>query len=135
MTIALPKNKFTAYSWVIMDIIDRGWMSKGELETNIGCWVHLEQVIPFTHHFLSRLCFLLWCSEKKRKVAINEQCKADLEFLQTALEKCRDGVDLNSIAYRHPTHTYRSNSCPADLGGYSDKGFAWRYYLDRHLKF
>ncbi len=116
MMIALPKNKFIAYSWAILDKIDRGWTSKGELETNIGCWVHLEQVIPFIHHFLSRLRFLLQYSEKKRKVAINEQCKADLKFLQTALEKCRDGINLNSIAYCRPTHVYQSNSCPASPG-------------------
>jgi hypothetical protein len=90
MRIALLKNKFIAYSRAILDMIDWGWMSKGELEMNIGCWIHLGQVIPFIHHFLSRLHFLLWSSEKKRKVAINEQCKADLKFLQTALKKCRD---------------------------------------------
>jgi hypothetical protein len=106
MTIALPKNKFIAYSQAILDMINQGRTSKGELEMNIGCWVHLEQVIPFIRHFLSRLCFLLWRSEKKRKVAINKQCKADLEFLQTALKKCRDGIDLYWIAYRRPTHTY-----------------------------
>jgi hypothetical protein len=101
---------------------------------NIGCWVHLGQVIPFIHHFL-RLHFLLWHSEKKRKVAINEHCKANLEFLQTALKKCWDGIDLNLIAYHGPTHAYRSDSCPASLGRYSNKGFAWRYYLNPHLKF
>ncbi len=116
-------------------MIDRGWTSKGELETNFGCWVHLRQVIPFIHHFLSRLCFLLWHSEKKRKVAINEQFKADLNFLQTALKNSRDGVNLNSIAYHCPTRAYQSDSCPAGLGGYSDKGFAWRYCLDPHLNF
>jgi hypothetical protein len=86
MTIALPKNKFIAYSRAIWDMINWGWTSKGELETNIGCWVNLGQVIPFIHPFLCRLRFLLWSSEKKRKVAINEQCKANLEFLQAALE-------------------------------------------------
>jgi hypothetical protein len=121
MTIALPKNKFIAYSREILDKIDWGWTSKGELETNIGCWVHLEQVIPFIHHFLSRLHLLLWRSEKKRKVAINEQFKADLEFLQTAVKNCRDGIDLNLIAYRCLTHAYQSNSCPAGLGRYSDE--------------
>ncbi len=52
-----------------------------------------------------------------------------------ALKKCRDGIDLNSIAYRCPTHAYRSDSCLAGLGGYSNEGFTWRYYLDLHLKF
>jgi hypothetical protein len=36
MTIALPENKFIAYSQVISDMIERGWTSKAKLETNIG---------------------------------------------------------------------------------------------------
>jgi hypothetical protein len=38
-------------------------------------------------------------------------------------------------AYRCPPNVYRSDSCPAGLGGYSHKGFAWRYYLPKDLKF
>ena len=134
MTIALPENKFIAYSRAISDMLERGWTSKAELETNIGRWVHLGQIIPFIHHFLSRLRSLLRRLENNRRLNINEQCKADLEFLQTALEKCRNGVDMNTIAYRRPTHAYRSDSCPAGLGGYSDEGFAWRYYLPPDLQ-
>jgi hypothetical protein len=59
MTIALPENKFIAYSKAILDMLDQGWTSKGELKMNIGRWVHLGQITPFIHHFLSRLCFLL----------------------------------------------------------------------------
>jgi hypothetical protein len=73
--------------------------------------------------------------ENNRRLNIAEQCKADLEFLQTALEKCKNGVDMNTITYQQPTHAYRSDSCPAGLGGYSDEGFAWRYYLPPDLKF
>jgi hypothetical protein len=42
---------------------------------------------------------------------------------------------MNSIAYCRPTHVYRSDSCLAGLGGYSDEGFAWRYYLPLELQF
>ncbi len=97
--------------------------------------IHLGQIIPFMHHFLSRLHFLLQHSEKKRKVENNEHCKADLHFLQFALKKCQDGVDLNAIAYRRPTHAYPSDSCPAGLGGYSNKGFSWRFYLEPKYQF
>ena len=45
------------------------------------------------------------------------------------------GISLNIIVYRHLTHVYRSDSCPAGLGGYGDSGFAWRYYLPPHLQF
>jgi hypothetical protein len=56
--------------------------------------------------------------------------RADLHFLQFALMKSQDRVDLNRTAYRRPTHMYQSNSCPPSLGGYSNKGFAWRFYLE-----
>jgi hypothetical protein len=36
MTIALPKNKFIAYSKAILNMVNRGWTLKGELEMNIG---------------------------------------------------------------------------------------------------
>jgi hypothetical protein len=42
---------------------------------------------------------------------------------------------MNQIAYWQPTHVYPSNSCPAGMGGYSNKGFAWRLPLDDNLKF
>jgi hypothetical protein len=95
--IVLPKNKYITYSRVILDMLNCGWTSKGELKMNIGRWVHLGQIIPLINHFLSRLSFLLRHLEKKRKVEINKQCKADLHFLQFTLKKCLDGVDLTQL--------------------------------------
>ncbi len=42
---------------------------------------------------------------------------------------------MNLIAFRQPTHIYQSNSCPYGLGGYSHKGFAWRYELQEEHRF
>ena len=42
---------------------------------------------------------------------------------------------MNQIAYRRPTHVYRSDSCPAGMGGYSAEGFAWRFPISDDLKF
>jgi hypothetical protein len=36
MIIAVPDNKFHAYSKAISEMLQRGWTSKGELESNIG---------------------------------------------------------------------------------------------------
>ena len=116
-------------------MLQRGWTSKGELELNIGRWVHLGQIIPTVHHFLSRLCFLKQWSENRQQIKINKQCTQDLQFLLFILGKCHQGIDLNLIAFWQPTHVYRSDSCPAGLGGYSHKGFAWRFYLPDELKF
>jgi hypothetical protein len=54
-----------------------------------------------------------------------------LGFLKIA----NKGISLNSIAFRQPMHIYRSDSCPAGLGGYSHKGWAWRWYLPDNLLF
>jgi hypothetical protein len=42
---------------------------------------------------------------------------------------------MNLIAFRKPTHVYWSDSCPYDLGGYSDDGFAWRFGIPADLQF
>jgi hypothetical protein len=44
MTIALPDNKFDAYLKALLEMPQRGWISRGELETNIGQWVPLGQI-------------------------------------------------------------------------------------------
>jgi hypothetical protein len=134
MAIALPDNKCHAYSIAISEMLKRGWTPKGKLETNIGQWVHLGQIVPTVHHFLSRLRFLKQRAENRRQITIDEQCKKDLHFLLFILGKCHQGIDLNLIAFRRPTHVYRSDSCPAGLGGYSNKGFAWRFYLPDNLQ-
>jgi hypothetical protein len=79
MTRSLPENKFRAYSKAISEIIDRGWTSKGELETNIGRWVHLGQIIPPVHHFLSRLRYLKHRAENKRMIMVSKECNKDLK--------------------------------------------------------
>jgi len=127
MTIALPDNKFHAYSIAISEMLKRGCTSKGELERNIGRWVHLGQIIPTVHHFLSRLHFLKQRAENRRQITFNEQCKEDLHFLLFVLGKCNQGINLNLIAFRRPTHLYRLDSCPTGLGGYSHVGFAWHF--------
>jgi hypothetical protein len=44
-------------------------------------------------------------------------------------------ISLNSIAFCRPTHVYCSDSCPAGLRGYNDKGFVWRWYIPEPIKF
>ena len=114
-------------------MLQRGWTSKGELESRR--WVHLGQIFPTVHHFLSRLRFLKQQSENRRQIKIDKQCTQDLQFLLFVLGKCHQGIDLKLLAFRQPTHIYRSDSCPSGPGGYSHKGFAWRFYLPDKLKF
>ena len=42
---------------------------------------------------------------------------------------------MNLLVYRKPTKVYRSDSCPAGLGGYSSDGYAWRWYIPEWLRY
>ncbi len=106
-----------------------------ELEQLIGRRSHLGMVVPFVHHFLSCLQDLHHPSKNWRRVALPEKCKKDLELMLHFLEIGEKGVDMNLIAYLTLTHIYHSDSCPAGLGGYRNKGFAWHYSIPQSLKF
>ncbi len=135
LLIILPDNKFTAWTTAIETMIKDGTTTSKMLETNIGQLVHLGMAIPFVHHFMSRLQDLHSTAERQRSVKINGKYLKDLQLMLGFLEMANNGISLNSIAFRQPTHVYRSNSCPAGLGGYSHKEFAWCWYLPADLKF
>ena len=67
---------------------------------------------------------------KRRSIKINGEHLKDLELMLQFLKIANGGISLNSIAFRRPTHIYRSDLSPSGLGGYSNKGFMWRFYLE-----
>jgi hypothetical protein len=103
--------------------------------TLIGRLGHLGMVDLFVYHFLSHLQDLHHSSKNWRGVALADKCKKGLELMLHFLEIGGKGVDINLIPYLAPTHIYHSDSCPAGLGGYSNKGFAWHYSIPQSLQF
>ena len=135
MTVALPPNKAAAWSDTISNMIVSNSTTADELETTIGRLVHLSMVLPFVHHFLSRIRELHLRAKRKRSIAIPQIVIDDLNLMLFFIEKAQAGVDMNLLSYREPTHLYRSDSCPEGLGGYSLSGHAWRFKIPEDLKF
>ena len=135
LTIALPENKYVAWKVAILGIMEAGNTYLKELEQMIGRLVHLGIILPSSHHFISRLMELLRKSAKRRRINLNTNVIEDLKLMLLFLEEAHIGVDMNLLVYRKPTKVYRSDSCPAGLGGYSSDGFAWRFYIPLWLKF
>ena len=125
MLVSLPENKFTAWSEAIQTILYEGCVTVKELENNIGRLVHLGLVLPYVHHFMSRLCELQRRARNRHQVKVTDIYAEDSKLIIFFLKKEKDGVDLNLIAYRKPTHVHRSDSCPGGLGGFSHEGWAW----------
>ena len=55
LIISLPFNKYSTWSADITTMITAAEVTTTSLESNIGRLGHLALVIPFVHHFLSRL--------------------------------------------------------------------------------
>jgi hypothetical protein len=135
LTISLPENKLIAWTDGINKLITKKRVGKKELETMIGQLTHVSMIIPPVHHFLSRLCELLQRIKNNncRMSTIPKFCVDNLHLMKDFLRWGNKGISMNQITYPKPTHVNHGDSCPAGLGGYSHKGFAWRYYLPPHL--
>ena len=108
-----PGKKFIAWIEAIEKILKDGTTTAKVLETNIGRLVHLGLAIPFVHYFMSRLRDLHVTAKKRHGVKINGEHQKDLVLMLDFLKKSCEGISLNSIAFKKPTHIYRSDSCPA----------------------
>ena len=119
LLVSLPENKFVAWHAAIEDIINRGKTTADELEKNIGRLIHVGMILPWIHHFLSRLRELQNRAKNRRSIKVSSNCMEDLRLMLFFLEEAKAGISFNLIAYRKPTHVFRSDSCPAGLGGYA----------------
>jgi hypothetical protein len=119
LLISLPKNKFVTWSEAISEMIKDGVSTANEIEANIGCILHLGLAIPFVHHFMSLLRDQHTTSKGRHPIKINNECLKDLEMFLGFLNIAKNGISLNSIAFRRPTHIYSSDLCL-----YSNEGWA-----------
>jgi hypothetical protein len=59
----------------------------------------------------------------------------DLELMKEILEKIKQGINMNLLAFQAPNRIYYSDSCPAGLGGYSNQGYVWHFKTLEDLQF
>ncbi len=137
LIISLSINKCTAWTEGINKMIKNKNLMAKILETTIGRLTHVSMIIPVVHHFLSQLRELHFRAKNnnRRLTNIPQICIDDLELMKKFLKWGHEGISVNQIAYRKPTHVYQSDLCPGGLGGYSHEGFAWCYYLPEDLQF
>jgi hypothetical protein len=135
LQISLPFEKFKAWSDGIKSILRAKSTSFKELETLIGRLGHVTVIIQHAKHFMSRLRSLMHKAKNRRTIKLNDESIEDLKFHLTLLENAHTGISMNLITYRQIDRGYRSDACPAGLGGYSNLGRAWRWYIPKHLQF
>jgi hypothetical protein len=135
LLVKLPTNKFIAWTNIIEEVMLNGTTTAKEMESVIRRLVYLGMAIPFVYHFLSRLRDLQVRAKTKRAIHISKECMKDLDLMINMIRIAHEGISMNIIVYRQPTHINHSDSCPAGLKGYSNSSFAWRFYLGKGLQF
>ena len=128
LLIALPDDKFVAWSKDVAAVIEAGDASMGYLDSLIGKLNHAGFVIPLSRHFLSRLRRQLDRGKsKKHRLQLSSAELDDLHLWSIFLKAANDGISLNNIVLRTPTQLCWSDSCPLGLGGFDlNSGRAWR---------
>jgi hypothetical protein len=84
---------------------------------------------------MSRLRQEMERARNRRMIKIKQNVLDDLHLHLEFLKIAHDGISMNLLSYRRPTHTYRADACPFGLGGYSLKGRAWRFQIPTNLRF
>ncbi len=106
LLISLPENKFIAWTTNINKLLVDGLSTAKELESTIGRLGHLALVVPGIHHFLSRLRELHQLATHCRSIRLSDDCRKDSLLMLRFLKIARQGIDMNLIAFRRPTHVY-----------------------------
>jgi len=135
LTLSLPKKKFQLWSKELRNVISSRKASIKELEKIIGRLNHAGAACPLTRYFISgpRKALEHW-----NKIEVNTKVKRYLPkaalqdlnlWLTCFLPKIHKGISLNLISYRSPTVICWSDACPQGMGGYNNKGLAWRWEI------
>ena len=134
LRISLPDHKFKAWSKDLESLLSSKTTTASSLESTIGRLNHVGYLIPTARHFLSRLRKLQKKAQFRRHTPIPNLVLEDIKLWGDFLRKANEGISMNLITFRKPTHTYRSDACEHGLGGFSEQGFAWRWEIPQKLR-
>ena len=109
------------------------------MDSIVGRLNHAATALSLARYFLNRIRRVAQRNEtnevrqktNKKIKWLNKSVLADLQlFLDYFLPKLHEGISLNLLTFRRPTHIFWSDACPSGLGGFSQhSGKAWRFEI------
>jgi hypothetical protein len=130
LIIALPDDKFDAWSRDIQTMLTIQKATFGDLQTCVGRLNHTAFVIPLARHFLSRLRDRVEIKRHKtQSLTLSSEEIQDLHLWVRFLTTANLGISMNRVTIRQPTRLCISDACPWGIAGYSLNGRAWRIVI------
>jgi hypothetical protein len=132
LQVSLPENKYLGWNANIDETLQLTFADAKALDTLLGRLNHAASILQAMRHFLNRVRHLkaLAAIRSDKRAKITAAVRDDLLLCKEFLRQCRDGISMNLLTYRQPTHIYCSDACEHGLGGYAIlSGKAWRYAI------
>jgi hypothetical protein len=141
LRISLPRDKYIAWSNDLNEVIQSKKVSFEDLDTMIGRLNHASQALPLARYFLNRTRNAALRNHNTipsaRRITNKTTCwlskavLADLKlFSEIFLPRLYEGISINLLTFRRPTHIFWSGACPSGMGGYSQhSGKAWHFAI------
>jgi hypothetical protein len=136
LTVQLTQEKFDTWTKQIRDILAaNGKTSKKVLESLIGRLNHTASIVLTARHFLSRLFHAKSRASRHMLIQLTSNVIHDHELSWLKILKiAQSGMSMNLRTFRPPDTIYWSDACEFSMGGYSSKGFTWRWKIPSDLQ-
>jgi hypothetical protein len=136
LLLSLPPNKVRAWSDSILAMLaNPRRVSYEDLDTLIGRLNHCGFLIPQARHFMGRIRAAKHSASKRRHVRLSTDVQLDLGLWLGFLASAGNGINMNTLTFRHPTHVSRVDASEHGIGGYSlITGQAWRFEIPVDLR-
>ena len=129
LLLRLPWSKHLACRDDMLRLLRARGATRSELDALVGRLNHVGCIIPAARHFLSRLRDRLWKARRHGRQRFDSEDAEDLNPWLRFLRRAADGMSMNLLTCRCPTHEHISDACEHGIGGWSSSGRAWRFAL------
>jgi len=130
LSIALPTEKWIAWSAEIKALRKKKKASYQELASIIGKLNHVCFIIPDARHFMNNLRRAETTARIRKISKLNRRTLDDLALWLDFLQSAHQGISINRVIFRKPTITTFSDSSEFGIGGFCPQtGIAWRYHF------
>ena len=133
LQLRLPWSKHLAWRDDMLRLLRARGATRSELDTLVGRLNHVGHIIPAARHFLSRLRDRLRKARRHGRQRFDSEDAEDLNLWLRFLRRAADGMSMNLLTCRCPTHEHMSDACEHGIGGWSSSGRAWRFALPEEL--
>jgi hypothetical protein len=131
LRISLPQHKHLKWCNEINRLSRSKKVKAKNLEAILGSLNHVACIYNPMRHFLGRIYQAFYRASSSRGwTTLKETEILDFQTLTSFLNSAKEGISMNNLTFRKPSHIYRSDSSEFGMGGYNiTSGVAWRFEL------